>query len=126
MAVDYNNKIYQCRIDIVKDELSGREKVSDKIDELMNLNISDSDEESKKEKSINDRIYGIRFTHASNQTIDSSKDSCYIIAVTKNRFYQFKGPGFSNFKQIFNRYKKIKPYLMIVVNISPKENYISK
>ena len=111
LAVDYNNKIYQCRIDIVKDELSGREKVSDKIDELMNLNISDSDEESKKEKSINDRIYGIRFTHASNQTIDSSKDSCYIIAVTKNRFYQFKGPGFSNFKQIFNRYKKNKTLL---------------
>ena len=111
LAVDYNNKIYQCRIDIEKDELSKKEKVNDKIEELIILNMSDSDDDEKEKnkkskKPINDRIYGIKFTFARNKKINKSKNSCYIIAVTRNRLYQFKGPGFSDFKQIFKKYKE--------------------
>ena len=99
LAVDYNNKIYQCRIHIVKNEFTLQNEVKDQIEKLMTLKIIDSEEEEeenfdKKKSKPLDRIYGIKFTYATNQTIDKSKDSCYIIEVTRNRLYQFKGPGF--------------------------------
>ena len=103
LAVDYNNNIYQCRIDIVKNELTFKDEVIGQIKNLMNLEIDDSEKEenidNKKSKSL-DRIYGIKFTYTTNQTIDNKKNSCYIIAVTRNRLYQFKGPGYGDFKQI--------------------------
>ena len=110
LAVDYDNKIYQCSIEIT----DGR--IQDKIEELTTLVLTDpsleEEEEAEKKKSkVNDRIYGIKFFHATNQTLEQSADSCYIIAVTKDRLYQFKGPGLQNFKQIFYRYEN-NPALM--------------
>ena len=122
LAVDYNNKIYQCRIDIEKNEFTEQDEVKEHIEKLMTLKITDSDEEENfdKKKSILDRIYGIKFTHATNETLDKSKDSCYIIAVTRNKLYQFKGPGSSNFKQILSRYSKNKTIVNDACKYFPK------
>ena len=121
LAVDYFNNIYECCIDIVPDEKSKNErgkessekvKVNDSIEKLTTLIFNDpsaeDDEESdkKRSKQINDRIYGIKFFHATNSNIDQSEDSCYIVAVSKNRFYQFYGPGLKGFKQIFSRFDR--------------------
>ena len=111
LAVDYDNRIYECSIEIVQDEMSRTQKVQDQIELLTQIPIydpfSEEDDESdrKKSKPIDDRIYGLRFFHATNQTIDQNSDSCYIIAVTRNRLYQFIGPGLKSFKQIFKRYE---------------------
>ena len=109
LAVDYDNKIYQCCIEIVKDERNNN-KIQDQIEELTSIVLSDpsleDDEEPDRRKpKIDDRIYGIKFFHATNQTLEAGANSCYIIAVTKNRLYQFIGPGLTNFKQIFKRYE---------------------
>ena len=91
--------------------MSRTQKVQDQIELLTQIPIydpfSEEDDESdrKKSKPIDDRIYGLRFFHEMNQTIDQNLYSCYIIAVTKNRLYQFIGPGLKSFKQIFKRYE---------------------
>ena len=105
LAVDYDNKIYQCRFEIVDN------KVNEEVEELTTIVITEpgleeEDEHEKKKSKLNDRIYGIKFAHATNTSIDSSENTCYIIAVTRNRLYQFMGPGLTNFKQIFSRYEK--------------------
>ena len=112
LAVDYNNKIYECCIEYITDEKTDKGKIQDKIEELISIFISDlgledEDNFSKFEaKVINDRIYGIKFFHATNSAIDQGVDNCYIIMVTRNRLYQFNGLGLKNFKQIFKRYEK--------------------
>ena len=112
LAVDYDNKIYECCIDIVSEGKNKKEKIKDRIEELTQLfednNDEEEDNENKKtyKKIKNDRIYGIKFFHAINSNIDQGEDSCYIIAVTRNRLYQFIGPGLKSFKQIFSRYDR--------------------
>ena len=105
LAVDYDNKIYQCCIEVAEG------KVKDQIEELTTIFLSDpgleeEDELDKKKSKLNDRIYGIKFAHATNTSIESFENTCYIIAVTHNRLYQFMGPGLTNFKQIFSRFEK--------------------
>ena len=123
LAVDYNNNIYQCRIDIVKNELTFKDEVIGQIKNLMTLEIEDSEGkeniDNKKSKSL-DRIYGIKFTYTTNQTIDNKKNSCYIIAVTRNRLYQFKGPGYGDFKQILSKYIKNKSLINESCKYFPK------
>ena len=86
LAVDYDNRIYECSIEIVQDEMSRTQKVQDQIELLTQIPIydpfSEEDDESdrKKSKPIDDRIYGLRFYHATNQTIDQNSDCCYMIA----------------------------------------------
>ena len=112
LAVDYYNNIYECCVDVIIDEKSKKEKIVDSVEKLTQLIFSDpsteDEEESdkKRSKQMNDRIYGIKFFHATNSNIDQSEDSCYIVAVSKNRFYQFYGPGLKGFKQIFSRYER--------------------
>ena len=118
LAVDYNNTIYECCIEIVEGGKNKKEKVKikDTIEELYTLNIEEtiSEEDNAQKtvkKKINDRIYGIKFFHSLNSNVDQGEDSCYIIAVTKNRLYQFKGPGLKSFKQIMSRYERNKSQL---------------
>ena len=114
LAVDYNNTIYECCIDVTEGGKNKKSKIKEKIEELTTLNIEDSyieeenesSENKKRGKPINDRIYGIKFFHTLNPNVDQGEDSCYIIAVTKNRLYQFMGPGLKNFKQIIGRYDR--------------------
>jgi len=105
LAVDYDNKIYQCCIEVIEG------KVKEQIEELTTIFLSDpgleeEDEYDRKKSKLNDRIYGIKFAHATNTSIESFENTCYIIAVTHNRLYQFMGPGLTNFKQIFSRFEK--------------------
>ena len=113
LAVDYDNKIYECCVDIVSEGKNKREKIKARIEELTTLCFEDNNEEEEdsENKKIyknikNDRIYGIKFFHSINSNVDQGQDSCYIIAVTRNRLYQFKGPGLKSFKQIFSRYDR--------------------
>ena len=113
LAVDYDNKIYECCVDIISEGKNKKEKIKDSIEELTCLDLidpnyedeEDSNDNRKSFKQINDRIYGIKFFHSINN-VDQGEDSCYIIAVTKNRLYQFTGPGLKSFKQILSRYDR--------------------
>ena len=111
LAVDYDNTIYECSLEVVIDERTKMRKIQEQVEELTRLYLTDSgleeedDLDKRKLKSVNDRIYGIKFIYATNTTIEQGSDSCYIMAVTKNRLYQFIGPGFKSFKQVFKRYE---------------------
>ena len=106
LATDYKNNIYDCNITIGSNDSSKDFLLIENIEKLTRLLILDWEdvelmEETNEEKSSNpnaiqriERIYGIKF-------IKSIKNNMYwIIAVTKNRFYQFRGDG-TEFKQIF-------------------------
>ena len=110
LAVDYDNKIYECCVEIIPNK---KEKIKERIEELTTLNFldpnNDDDEDTENRKSykpIKDRIYGLKFIHSINSNVDQEKDNCYIIAVSKNQLYQFIGPGLKSFKQIFSRYDR--------------------
>ena len=105
LAVDYNNTIYECCIEVTNEGKNKKIKIKDKIEELITLNqTSDEESSSSKRKHLNDRIYGMKFFHSIVSNIDQNEDGCYIIAVSKNKLYQFRGPGLKSFKQIFSRY----------------------
>ena len=108
LAVDYNNTIYECCIEFVVDEFTKKEKMQEQIDSLITIFLAEAgyeDDEDRKTKPVDDRIYGIKFIQATNTTIDQYGDNCYIMAVTKNRLFQFIGPGLRGFKNIFSRYE---------------------
>ena len=108
LAVDYNNTIYECCIEFVVDEFTKKERMQEQIDSLITIFLAEAgyeDDEDRKTKPVNDRIYGIKFIQATNTTIDQYGDNCYIMAVTKNRLFQFIGPGLKGFKNIFSRYE---------------------
>ena len=109
LAVDYNNTIYECCIEFIVDQITKREKIQDQIEALTTIFLAESgyeDDEDRKSKPANDRIYGIKFIQATNTTLDPNVDNCYVMAVTKNRIFQISGSGLKGFKQIFNRYEK--------------------
>ena len=130
LAADYNNTLYECCIEIVEEKKSKKIKIKDRIEELTILNMDDasleeeneSAESKKKIKPVNDRIYGIKFFHAIRSNVDQSENNCYIIAVTKNRLYQFIGPGLKTFKQIIGRYDRNAPLLIESCKHFPKTN----
>jgi len=107
LVTDYNNNIYEGNIIIDKINSDGDYQIKDTLEKLATLNFTnwdnedDDDVESKRKD--NDRIYGIKFFKATKENIDKEKDdSNYIIIVTKNKFYQLRGPG--SLKQIFGSY----------------------
>ena len=114
LAADYNNTIYECCVEFVVDEITKKEKFQDQIESLITIYLPEAgyeDEEDRKSKPpANDRIYGIKFIHATNTTLDQNGDNCYIMAVTRNRLFQFIGPGVKGFKNIFSRYVNISIY----------------
>ena len=130
LVVDYNNTIYECCIELVETGKNKKIKIKDRIEEIAMLNLDDSniDEENetpeikKKVKPINDRIYGIKFFHTIKSNVDQDKDNCYIIAVTKNRLYQFIGPALKNFKQMIGRYDRNSSLLSDSCKHFPKTN----
>ena len=107
LAADYLNNIYECSI-VVDNIENGDIFIKDSAEKLTSLNYKeeqeDEDDNNDPRSKNYDRIYGIQFFRATKSDIQSNDDACYIIAVTKNRFYQFKGPGLTSFKQIFGRY----------------------
>ena len=117
LAVDYVNKIYECNITVEKKESDIN--VKDKIEKLTIFNFTDWEYEDDEDKNPNnpfytfnvkDRIYDIKFFRATKYDIGPNENACYIMAVSKSRFYQFIGPGLTSFKQIFGRYD-LHPYL---------------
>ena len=52
-----------------------------------------------------DRIYAIRFFRATKANIESNEKVCWVMAVTRNRLYQFISPGLISSKQIFRQYE---------------------
>ena len=111
LATDYYNNIYECNINVDNIESSGDYQFQDSIEKLVTLSFKDSENEDDDDVNIPkrknyDRIYGIKFFRATKSNIESNENACYIIAVTKNRFYQFTGPGLTSFKQIFGRYER--------------------
>ena len=111
LAVDYVNKIYECNIKIEKKDSDIY--IKDKIEKLTIFNFTDWEYEDDEDKNPNnpfytfnvkDRIYDLRFFRATKCDLGPNENACYIMAVSKNRFYQFIGPGLNSFKQIFGRY----------------------
>jgi hypothetical protein len=108
IAVDYNNNIYECNIKIDKLEKDGDCEFKDRIELMTSFSFVDSDYDEEEDNSrfnTNERIYDIKFFRGTKFNIQSNEDALYIIAVTKNRFYQIIGPGITSFRQVFGRYK---------------------
>ena len=112
LVTDFFNKIYECNI-LIRLEVggSGDYQIEDSAEELVTLSFKDADNEEDEDindpkKKNYDRIYGIRFFRATKANLASNENACYIIAVTKNRFYQFSGPGLTSFKRIFGRFAR--------------------
>ena len=113
LAVDYDNKIYECCIEVSIEGKNKKQKIKDRIEELTTICFVDSIKEDpeekeakKKVKPLKERVYGIKFFHTMNNNIDQNSDSCYVIAVTGNYLFQFSGPGLKSFKQLFSRYDR--------------------
>jgi hypothetical protein len=116
LATDYNNNIYECNI-TVGTQANKDFMLIDNIEKIIRVLVLDWEdvdqinEASNDEKYLviptsikNERIYGIKFFKSSKKENDKGNNDKYlIIAVTKNRFYQFIGEG-NNFKQIFAKY----------------------
>ena len=109
LAADYLNNIYECNIMVDRID-NGEIYIKENAEKLTTLSFKEEledEEDNNDPRSKNyDRIYGIQFFRATKSDIQSNEDACYIIAVTKNRFYQFTGPGLTSFKQIFGRYER--------------------
>ena len=77
-------------------------------------NKENKDKKDKKEKDedltkkFNDRIYDIKFIKSIKNNIEKNDEKilCYIICVTKNRFYQFYGIANTTFKNFFDTYEE--------------------
>ena len=111
LVSDFYNKIYECNILIRSLDYSGDYQIEDSAEELVTLSFRDADNEEDEDindprKKNYDRIYGIRFFRATKANISPNENACYIIVVTKNRLYQFSGPGLTSFKQIFGRFAR--------------------
>jgi len=111
LVADFENNIYECSIAVEKIEVNGEIQVKDSIEKLTNIIFKDSDadddeEQNNPRKSNYDRIYGIRFFRATKKDLGSNENASYIIVITKNRLYQFTGPGITSFKQIFGRFER--------------------
>ena len=111
LVTDFYNKIYECNILIRSFESSGDYQIEDSAEELVTLCFKDADNEEDEDindprKKNYDRIYGIRFFRATKVNLSPNDNACFIIIVTKNRFYQFFGPGITSFKQIFGRFAR--------------------
>lgn len=110
LVADFLNNIYEYYISIEKNEISGEYQIRESVNKLVTLNFkgeNDEDEDINDPRNKNyDRIYGIRFFRATKSNLKQNENACYIIIVTRNRFYQFFGPGLTSFKQIFGRYQR--------------------
>ena len=107
MVTDYYNNIYECNISLsIQKYLKGDFEVVDTTKKLIQLTSKESDEDGDDLKDQNDRIYGIKFFKATKNNLGINDNARYIVAVTKNRLYQFRGPGEQSFSQIFMRYEK--------------------
>lgn len=107
LVTDYYNNIYESRINIDKIDSNGDYQIKDTLEKITTLNFTNWDNEDDDDVELkrkdNDRIYGIKFFKATKKNLDVEHDDChYIIAVTKNKFYQLRGPG--SLKQIFGSY----------------------
>ena len=112
LAADYLNTIYECNISIDSDfDMIGDYTIKDSAEKLTTLSFKEAenedDEDSNDPRSKNyDRIYGVKFFRATKANINLNENACYIIIITRNRFYQFTGPGQTSFKQIFGRFER--------------------
>ena len=111
LAADYSNNIYECNITIENYDVKGDYTINDTAEKLSTLNFKESDNEDDDDANIPgkknyDRIYGIKFFRATKSNLEQNENACYIMAVTRNRIYQFVGPGLTSFKQIFGRYER--------------------
>ena len=112
LATDYNNNIYECYIN-VENGPKGEHIIKENKEKVTNICFRDWDTEDEDEifepKNLkNERIYGIKIfrTTKNKKDLKPSDDMYYIIAVTRTRIYEFKGPGESSFKQTFGRYNE--------------------
>ena len=67
-----------------------------------------------------DRIYSIIFFRATKTNIELNEKDFYIMAVTRNRLYQFIIPKLISFKQILGDMKLLQLHLLILVKYSLK------
>ena len=122
LVIDYNNKIYECKIFVVNIELNGDYTIEENIEKIIDfnfLNIENEDDDLIEQNNIkdkdkvkdkdyiydDDRIYGIKFFKATKSNLEPNDNTYYIMAVSKKRLYQFIGPGLNTFKQIFDKFK---------------------
>ena len=107
LVSDYYNNFYECNIVIENNEGSKEFTIKDNIEkltQLLDIENEEEDEFNEQYKKISERIYGIKFVRAIKDKNKDNEDACFIVAVTKNRFYQFVGPDISSFKRLFQRY----------------------
>ena len=110
LAADYNNNIYECNI-IIEKKGNNDFIIKDNIEKITTINFRDWDTEDEDEiyepRNVkNERVYGIKFYKSAKnkKEIKPNEDIFYIMAVTKTRIYEFKGPGENTFKQTFAKY----------------------
>ena len=112
LASDYNNNIYECSIS-VDNGPKGEHIIKENKEKVSTISFRDWDTEDEDEiyepKVLkNERIYGMKIfrTTKNKKDLKPGDDMYYIIAVTRSRIYEFKGPGESSFKQTFGRYNE--------------------
>ena len=112
LAADYNNNIYECKINLEK---KGNEdyKILEDKKKLTTLVFKDwdteEDEEYSEPKKVRyERIYGIRFIYTTKpkEQITPNENIYYIIFATKTKFYQFQGNGDKTFLQCFEQFNQ--------------------
>ena len=113
LVTDFYNHVYEVNINV--EFLSSDIKVEEVAQHLTEFKFSnwdndDDDEIQDKRRKKDDLILGIRFFRATKQNSDPNEDVCYIVAVTKSKFYQFFGPGASSFRQLFGRFERNPSY----------------
>ena len=103
LVCDYDNNIYQYNIILERVDSDGAIHLKEQIEKVTTISFKATEKDEEKifsKRKAFDRIYDIKFYKS------IVENSYYIICVTKNRFYQFRGSG-SNFKEFFEKYEEI-------------------
>ena len=110
LAADYDNNIYECKIQVEKKN-NNEYNVLDAKQKLTTLVFKDwdteEDEEYSEPKKVKyERIYGIKFFKTTKPKKDRTMNDniYYIICATRTKFYQFTGPGEETFLQLFEKF----------------------
>ena len=99
---DYYNNFYDYNIILDKVDSNGEMHLKEHVEKVTTISFKATEKDEEKifsRRKTFDRIYDIKFYKS------IFENNYYIICVTKNRFYQFKGTG-ANFKEFFSKFEE--------------------
>ena len=99
---DYYNNFYDYNIILDKVDSNGEMHLKEHFEKVTTISFKATEKDEEKifsRRKTFDRIYDIKFYKS------IFENNYYIICVTKNRFYQFKGTG-ANFKEFFSKFEE--------------------